>query len=236
MTVSRTGTNPTPFGFVGKEQYQSDSDSGLQLLGHRYYDSSIGRFLSQDPIQDGENWYAYADNNPLGATDPTGLKPPQGKTPPKGSPKPKMPWEKTYRTMDDAARAILGYIMPQSLRDNHEWGGAIIRVPGGFRPTRPTIIDIGTSGSGEGFVAHPPDTAGDYHTHPGNQAHTSDDGDQYDSDISGLPGYAGDHTGGIWRNDPQIWHVPFGYLNTPPDDPHNPRTGDGAVRLPKGWK
>ncbi len=54
-TLSRTGTTPTPFGFVGKSQYQSDSDSSLQLLGHRYYDPSIGRFLSQDPIQDGTN-------------------------------------------------------------------------------------------------------------------------------------------------------------------------------------
>jgi len=98
MTVSRTGTNPTPFGFVGASQYQTDGDSGLQLLGHRYYDPSIGRFLSQDPIQDGSNWYAYADNNPLAETDPEGLqggrgappKPPkQGKTPPKGGgPKP----------------------------------------------------------------------------------------------------------------------------------------------------
>jgi len=73
MTVSKTGTNPTPFGFVGASQYQSDTDSGLQLLGHRYYDPSIGRFLSVDPIQDGSNWYAYCDNNPLANTDPTGL-------------------------------------------------------------------------------------------------------------------------------------------------------------------
>ena len=29
MTVSRTGTTPTPFGFVGKGQYQTDNDSGL---------------------------------------------------------------------------------------------------------------------------------------------------------------------------------------------------------------
>jgi RHS repeat-associated protein len=73
MSVSRTGTTPTPFGFVGKSQYQTDGDSGLQLLGHRYYDPSIGRFLSQDPIQDGTNWYAYVDNNPLMGIDPLGL-------------------------------------------------------------------------------------------------------------------------------------------------------------------
>ena len=71
-TVSRTGTTPPPFGFVGAEQYQSDSDSGLQLLGHRYYDPSIGRFLSSDPAEAGTNWYAYCDNNPLKKIDPLG--------------------------------------------------------------------------------------------------------------------------------------------------------------------
>ena len=72
-TVSRTGTTPSPFGFVGKAQYQSDSDSGLQLLGHRYYDPSIGRFLSSDPAKAGTNWYAYCSNNPLKGIDPQGL-------------------------------------------------------------------------------------------------------------------------------------------------------------------
>jgi len=73
MTVSRTGTTPTPFGFVGKGQYQTDSDSGLMLLGHRYYDASVGRFISSDPAQAGDNWYAYCDNNPLTETDSQGL-------------------------------------------------------------------------------------------------------------------------------------------------------------------
>jgi|GEM_PF-4667618 len=73
MVVSRTGTTPTPFGFVGKGQYQTDNDSGLQLLGHRYYDASVGRFISSDPAKAGDNWYAYCDNNPLKMIDPDGL-------------------------------------------------------------------------------------------------------------------------------------------------------------------
>jgi RHS repeat-associated protein len=44
------GTSTLPFGFVGREQYQTDGDSGLMLLGHRTYDSSIGRFLTCDPF------------------------------------------------------------------------------------------------------------------------------------------------------------------------------------------
>ncbi len=57
----------------GAAGYQSDSATGLQLLGHRYYDPSIGRFLSSDPAQAGTNWYAYCDNNPLIHSDRTGL-------------------------------------------------------------------------------------------------------------------------------------------------------------------
>ena len=42
-------------------------------MGHRYYDTRIGRFITQDPAGDGDNWYAYAGNNPVNATDPDGL-------------------------------------------------------------------------------------------------------------------------------------------------------------------
>ena len=86
MTVSRTGTTPTPFGFVGKGQYQTDNDSGLMLLGHRYYDASVGRFISSDPAKAGDNWYAYCDNNPLADTDEVGLDGKKGKGRPKIDP------------------------------------------------------------------------------------------------------------------------------------------------------
>lgn len=35
----------------------------------------MGRFITQDPIRDGINWYAYDGNNPLVYVDPTGLRP-----------------------------------------------------------------------------------------------------------------------------------------------------------------
>src|SRR5213079_453904 len=73
MTVSRTGSTATPFGFVGAAQYQSDADSGLQLLGHRMYDASVGRFVSSDPARAGMNWFAYCGNRPLLGIDPLGL-------------------------------------------------------------------------------------------------------------------------------------------------------------------
>jgi RHS repeat-associated protein len=70
--VGSTGTWNGAFGYGGKYGYQSDADSGLMLLGHRYYDSSTGRFLSRDPVKDGRNWYTYAENNPVKFADPEG--------------------------------------------------------------------------------------------------------------------------------------------------------------------
>jgi RHS repeat-associated protein len=71
--VGSSGSSANPFGFAGNWGYQNDPDSGLMLLGHRYYDASTGRFLTRDPIKDGRNWYAYCGNGPVRAVDPNGL-------------------------------------------------------------------------------------------------------------------------------------------------------------------
>jgi RHS repeat-associated protein len=73
--VGSSGAWSGPFGYAGGFGYQEDADSGLKLLGHRYYDPSTGRFLTRDPIKDGRNWYSYGAG--LGAptfiADPNGL-------------------------------------------------------------------------------------------------------------------------------------------------------------------
>ena len=91
-TNAPTYTNYYPFGafitqptdklsqrFTGKER---DSESGNDYFGARYYASSMGRWLSPDPINLTEerlvnpantlNKYAYAANNPLKYVDPDG--------------------------------------------------------------------------------------------------------------------------------------------------------------------
>ncbi len=73
--VNRTGTTTLPFGFDAKSGYETDSDTGLMLLGHRFYDPSIGRFLSRDPNHAGDNDYAYCGNEPVNAVDPSGESP-----------------------------------------------------------------------------------------------------------------------------------------------------------------
>ena len=73
LMVASTGTPLGPFGFAGGHEYQEDGDSGLKLLGHRYYDASTGRFLTRDPARDGRNWYGYCGNNPSARVDAEGL-------------------------------------------------------------------------------------------------------------------------------------------------------------------
>jgi RHS repeat-associated protein len=61
----------SPFAHAGPYGYQTEA-SGLQLLGHRYYDPSLGRFLSKDPAEDGRNHHTYCWNNPASSADPDG--------------------------------------------------------------------------------------------------------------------------------------------------------------------
>lgn len=66
------GTTNTAFGFAGAKGYYTDEGTGLMKLGCRYYDPTLGRFITKDPDHDGWNWYAYCGNNPVNAVDPTG--------------------------------------------------------------------------------------------------------------------------------------------------------------------
>jgi murein DD-endopeptidase MepM/ murein hydrolase activator NlpD len=46
---------------------------GQYYYNARWYDPTLGRFITEDPARDGDNWYAYVSNNPLAYIDPTGL-------------------------------------------------------------------------------------------------------------------------------------------------------------------
>lgn len=71
LTAS-TGSITNPFRFTGRD---FDSETGLYFYRARYLDSSIGRFLSEDPSRfagDGPDFYAYTLNNPATYVDPMG--------------------------------------------------------------------------------------------------------------------------------------------------------------------
>jgi len=63
-------TGYSAMGYAG--QYH-DYETGFIYLRARYYSPAVGRFINEDPIRDGLNWYVYCGNNPVNYTDSTGL-------------------------------------------------------------------------------------------------------------------------------------------------------------------
>ena len=57
---------------IGMEVHYTPTEA-IKQVGHRWYDPSIGRFLSRDPAKDGRNWFNYCNNDPINEVDPTGL-------------------------------------------------------------------------------------------------------------------------------------------------------------------
>ncbi|MEN3540967.1 DNRLRE domain-containing protein [Microbispora sp. ZYX-F-249] len=76
----RRGDDDLPFtdrGFLGKIE---DSSTGLSLLGARFYDPAIAKFLSPDPLLNLAkpgltNAYGYAGGDPVNLSDPDGFEP-----------------------------------------------------------------------------------------------------------------------------------------------------------------
>jgi len=70
--------NPGPapdlnfFTFLGKQGIiEDDRGAGLYYVRARYYDSTTGRFITEDPIAN-SNLYVYGNNNPISNIDPSG--------------------------------------------------------------------------------------------------------------------------------------------------------------------
>ena len=60
--------------FAGREL---DAETGLYYNRARYYSAGLGNFISQDPAgfdAGDDNFYRYADNNPIICADPSGLR------------------------------------------------------------------------------------------------------------------------------------------------------------------
>ncbi|MBA4293337.1 hypothetical protein C0431_10255 [bacterium] len=66
-----------PFRYKGQAGYINDYETGLVYCWNRYYDPTIGRWISRDPIglSGGINTYAYCEGNPIMYVDPTGWRP-----------------------------------------------------------------------------------------------------------------------------------------------------------------
>ena len=102
--------DPSPNHFTGKERDTETASSpnandGLDYFGARYDASSLGRFMTPDPLMasahvtNPQTWnrYSYALNNPLRITDPEGL-----------YPSPAYNCDKDHKAcLNDAQRALL---------------------------------------------------------------------------------------------------------------------------------
>jgi RHS repeat-associated protein len=145
VEASKTGNWSGPFGYAGGFGYQED-ETGLRLLGHRYYDPSTGRFLTRDPIKDGRNWYSYCENNPVMLIDADGLKPGD-----------------TFDSPEEAAFDAYDNYFEKSLKEGVEYGGVIYQRPDGKWTY--TVA----KGSADGIEVYVPKGAKrhrGWHTHP----------------------------------------------------------------------
>jgi RHS repeat-associated protein len=79
MGTSASAVSPVPrhrkqFGWV--DAHGTDADNGPLYMRQRWYDPTLQRFISSDPIglAGGANLYSYCLNSPLNFTDEFGLK------------------------------------------------------------------------------------------------------------------------------------------------------------------
>lgn len=70
VETDKADNDTNPFRYCG-EYYDTETDS--IYLRARYYRPTAGRFITEDPIRDGLNWYSYCRNNPIIFIDPLGL-------------------------------------------------------------------------------------------------------------------------------------------------------------------
>ncbi len=76
------GITQTDKRYTGQQEEPGDAALGLYNYKARFYSTTLGRFVSADPVQGssagGMNRFSYALNNPLVYRDPTGMKPCKG--------------------------------------------------------------------------------------------------------------------------------------------------------------
>ena len=67
---NQSTADENPFRYCGE---YLDLETKTYYLRARNYRPAIGRFMSEDPIRAGLNWYTYCGNNPITFIDPLGL-------------------------------------------------------------------------------------------------------------------------------------------------------------------
>ena len=71
QTVASTGSSTSAYQFGATSGYRTEGDAGLTLVGCRFYDAQVGRFITRDTYLD-QKPYAYCDGDPVNYVDPNG--------------------------------------------------------------------------------------------------------------------------------------------------------------------
>lgn len=119
-------TRWNPYGYTSRRR---DPVAGLQYFRARYYDASMGRFTSKDPVGylDGPNRYAYARNNPALYNDPYGLWSLRGAWNSVTS-KVSSAWESTKKTVSSAwetTKSVATYVGKQTVAFGKGFGKGV---------------------------------------------------------------------------------------------------------------
>jgi RHS repeat-associated protein len=61
------------YGYTATSGYRDDGDAGLTHVGARYYDATVGRFITRDNYID-QKPYTYCEGDPVNSLDPSGHK------------------------------------------------------------------------------------------------------------------------------------------------------------------
>ncbi len=135
------GVSAPGFAFTGREW---DPETGLYYYRARYYDPTVGRFISEDPIgfRGGINFYAYVAGSPVNTVDPDGLVPFQVD--------PKTPMGERMANMSPLEKLLfpLDFVMPLSVSAKGVGVAARLCKPRNLPAWRRIMIDMDHIASG----------------------------------------------------------------------------------------
>ena len=153
------GARPT-YNWNGAWGYRNEAlTGGLQKVGVRWYDPTVGRFLQQDPwlgdvyVPITMNAFIYCANKPMQTVDISGLKPGD-----------------YFDSLNAAAMDALKYYMPKSVEEGAEYSGWLYydKEKGKFTYGHPAKGDYNSVKPAEPqTLSGRREVVGNYHTHPG---------------------------------------------------------------------
>ena len=119
--AASSGTLTNPFQYTGRE---FDSETTIYFNRARYYDPSVGRFFSEDPIKfaGGPDFYVYVRNSPVGLLDPSGLDALQGDIQALANIFPGSIPGNNSLTIPMACKDVRQILLAQGYQDSNSWG------------------------------------------------------------------------------------------------------------------